>query len=169
MGGHHKVPMAELRSEFEKMNFKDVATILNSGNILFEASENNLEAKISERLERVFGFPVPTLVRDFEMIVDVSNDSPFEHIEVTKDIRLYVSFLKNDTGTKLSLPWKSEDSPYEIIEKRNTMIFSVLNLSLSKTPHAMEALEKQYGKEITTRNWNTIEKILKKAKALQWL
>lgn len=169
MGGHHKVPMAELRSEFEKMNFKNIATILNSGNILFEAPENDLEAKISERLETVFGFPVPTLLRDFEMIVNVSNDNPFEHIAVTKDIRLYISFLKKDVGSKLTLPWKSKDGSYKIIEKRETMILSVLDLSKSNTPKAMEALEKNYGKEITTRNWNTIGKILKKAKALHWL
>ncbi|MGB7392865.1 MAG: DUF1697 domain-containing protein [Pricia sp.] len=169
VGGHHKVPMAELRSELEKMDFKNVATILNSGNILFEATGNKLEEKISKRLETVFGFPVPTLVRNFETIAGISDNNPFAPIEVSKDIRFYVSFLKNDTNPELALPWKSGDGSYEIIEKRNSTVFSVLDLSVSKTPKAMEALEKLYGKDITTRNWNTIARILKKAKALHWL
>ena len=169
VGGHHKVPMAELRTELERMNFKNIGTILNSGNILFETSENNLEDKISERLETIFGFPVPTIVRDFEIIVNAADNSPFEHIAITKDIRFYVSFLKNNTSSGPTLPWISEDFSFKIIEKRNKMIFSILNISQSKTPKAMEALERRYGKELTTRNWNTIERILKKANALKWV
>ena len=44
-------------------------------------------------------------------------------------------------------------------------MFSVLDLSEAKTTKAMEVLEKFYGKDITTRNWNTIERIAKKAAA----
>ncbi|MGY8913954.1 MAG: DUF1697 domain-containing protein, partial [Flavobacteriales bacterium] len=36
VGGHHKVPMAVLKTEFEKLGFKNIVTLLNSGNILFE-------------------------------------------------------------------------------------------------------------------------------------
>lgn len=35
VSGHHKVPMADLRKEMEKLNFEKVITILNSGNIIF--------------------------------------------------------------------------------------------------------------------------------------
>ncbi|WP_424372794.1 DUF1697 domain-containing protein, partial [Muriicola sp.] len=31
VGGHHKVPMANLRRELEAMSFKKVTTLLNSG------------------------------------------------------------------------------------------------------------------------------------------
>ena len=80
----------------------------------------------------------------------------------TKDIRLYVSFLKNNLEADLKLPWTSPDNSYKIIEKRNLTIISVLDLSISKSPKAMELMEHYYGKEITTRNWNTIERIGKK-------
>jgi len=36
VGGHHKVPMADLRKELEKLGFENVMTLLNSGNIIFE-------------------------------------------------------------------------------------------------------------------------------------
>ena len=163
IGRHHKLPMAELKSEFEKLGFTNISTILNSGNVLFEANEIISEDEISNRLESVFGFPVPTLIRRFDTIMDIFNENPFENVEVTKDTRLYVSFLKNEVNTQCTLPWKSEDGSFQILKEVDKSVLSVIDLSLSNTPKAMEVLEKHYGKDITTRNWNTIERIMKKA------
>ena len=42
------------------------------------------------------------------------------------------------------------------------MVCSVLRLSADKgTVDLMGALEKEFGKKITTRNWNTVLKIIK--------
>ena len=157
--------MADLRTELKKINLENVTTLLNSGNVIFESEEDNLENKISDHLEKVFGFPVPVVIRKYGTIAGMLDDNPFEGIEITKDIRLYVSFLKQDVSAELKLPWKSPDKSYEIIGKTDKTLFSVLDLSVSKTPKGMDALEKYYGKEITTRNWNTIVRITKKAGA----
>ncbi len=124
----------------------------------------NLEKMISEHLEKSFGFPIPTVIRESEVICELLSNNPFKDVKLTKDIRLYVSFLRKVDTTKLKLPWKSSDNSYEIIGKRDKTILSVLDLSVSKTPKAMEALEKYFGKDITTRNWNTIERIGKNLK-----
>jgi uncharacterized protein (DUF1697 family) len=161
VGGHHKVPMADLQSELRKINLKNIITLLNSGNVLFESNENDLENKISTHLEKVFGFQIPTIIRRAEMIIEMLNNNPFKDIEITQDIRLYVSFLKNESSDELTLPWKSADNSYEIIGITDNTIFSVLDVSISKTPEAMATLTKYFGKEITTRNWNTISRIRK--------
>ncbi len=162
VGGHHKVPMAHLREELEKINIKNVTTLLNTGNIIFESNDNNLENKIAEQLEKAFGFSIPTIVRKVEVINRMLIENPFKDIKITNDIRLYVSFLKQEANVDLPLPWKSTDNAFEIIKKTDKTIFSVLDLSVTKTPKAMNALENYYGKEITTRNWKTIERIGKK-------
>lgn len=157
--------MADLRNEFEKLRFENIETLLNSGNILFSALNEtieNLESKISEHIERIFGFPIPTIVRKYEMIHSLLEKNPFKDIIVTKDTRLYVSFLRKDINLDLQIPWVSEDNSYRIIGKAENNIFSVLDLSFSKTSAAMGILEKQFGKDITTRNWNTIERIGRK-------
>jgi len=162
VGGHHKVPMVELREEMETLNFEKVETLLNSGNIIFEAITDdleNLEKTISEHLEKTFGFPIPTILRKSEMIYGLLSNNPFKDIILTKDIRLYVSFLRKDIQPNLQIPWSSEDNAYKIIEKRDQTILSILDLSVSKTPKAMGALERFYGADITTRNWNTIKRI----------
>lgn len=165
VGGHHKVPMPELRLGLEKLNFKNVVTFLNSGNILFETTQSDLENKISAFLEKRFGFPVPVMIRKAETIVNLVKKDPFKHLEVTKENRLYVTFLRKEADSEVSLPWKSLDNSFSIIGKEENIVFSVLDLSEAKTTKGMEVLEKFYGKDITTRNWNTVERIAKKVAA----
>lgn len=168
VGGHHKVPMADLRKAMGKLSFENVVTLLNSGNIIFEASAKDLkilEKNIAEELEKTFGFSIPTIIRKAEMMEQLLANNPFEKITITKEIRLYVSFLQTVTEAHLTLPWKSEDGSFEILDTiNNDTILSVLDLSKSKTPKAMKILEQHYGKDITTRNWNTILRIGKKLK-----
>ncbi len=144
VGGHHKVPMAELSTEMERMGLKKIKTILNSGNIIFAGTpkeESRLEADIALQ------------------ILALTAANPFENIEVTRDLRLYVSFLKEIPENKLTLPWISEDKSFRIVDIREKEICSVLDVSVTKTPKGMEMLEEFFGGDITTRNWNTINRI----------
>ena len=140
--------------KWRKMTFKNVQTLLNSGNIIFSAKSDDIESlekTISNHLETVFGFPIPTLLRPANIILDLLNQDPFKGIHITKDIRLYVSFLSTPPETELNLPWISNDQSFKILSKDKKTIISVLDLSISKTPKAMNALEKFYGK----RYYNT--------------
>lgn len=165
VGGHHKVPMADLRSELESLDFHNVVTLLNTGNIIFDTQEKDLiglQKKIAAHLEQVFGFRIPTLLKTAEMTLDLLKREPFSQIQLTKETRLYVSFLWNDPTLELDLPWTNMDGSYSILELYDNTIISVLDLAITGTPKGMESLEKRFGKEMTTRNWNTILKIEKK-------
>lgn len=162
VGGHHKVPMADLKKELHELGFENVVTLLNSGNIIFESDAEpiqKLEKQIATQLEEAFGFPIPTIIRKAETILELLNYNPFEDEILTKDIRFYVSFLQEVTEIDLQLPWSTDDKAFKIIHIKDKTICSILDLSISKTPKAMGALEKFYGKDITTRNWNTIKRM----------
>ena len=162
VGGHHKVPMAELRAALETLKCQNIVTLLNSGNIIFDAvieDIRQLEADISSHVQQIFGFPIPTILRNSDTIVRFTEHDPFKDLELTKDRRFYISFLQNDPQINLKLPWKSEDQSFKIIEIRDAAILSLLDLSIGKTPVAMRDLERIFGKNLTTRNWNTIKRI----------
>ena len=163
VGGNHKVPMEQLKIEMTKLGYKDVVTILNSGNVVFKApiaKEHIIELAISSHLEKVFGFKIPTLIRSNEVISSLLLNDPFKGIAVTKDVRLYVSFLKDPAQTIITLPHISADSSFKIISVEEKVVCSVLDLSLNSSPKAMDALEILFGKNITTRNWNTVVKVM---------
>ena len=165
VGGHHKVPMAELRKQLDKLGYENIRTLLNSGNIIFDAPPDkpeDLEVRISTHLEKYFGFSIPTMVRSQSNILELFHRQPFSDVTVTKEIRRYISFLRKNNSTELDIPWSSDDGSYQIKDRISDCVLSVLDLAVSKTPKAMSALERIYGKDITTRNWNTIERIVKK-------
>ncbi len=162
VGGHHKVPMITLKEELKKIGFNNILTLLNSGNVIFE-SENTviqeIEEMISTHLEQFFGFKIPVLVRKGSDIVNLVKQQPFSEINITKDTRLYITFLKENNTKSIVTPWASEDQSFQIVGLENNMVYSVLDLSKTKTPKGMEVLEKLFSKEITTRNWNTVVKL----------
>lgn len=162
VGGHHKVPMAELKLLLSNLGCENVNTILNSGNIVFETKKKDivaLERMIETTLNENFGFPVPAILIPHEQINELVYEDPFATIEIHKNIRLYVSFLKEKSTNKLKLPYISKDNTSKIIGVKNKIIISVLDITTINTPKGMEDLEKLFGKNITTRNWNTIQKI----------
>jgi uncharacterized protein (DUF1697 family) len=166
VGGNKKVPMADLKSLLESMGYMQVKTLLNSGNVVFDSTggdQNNLAAKLSTAIERKFGFQVLVIVQAAQAINSLIELNPFSQLEVHKDIRLYVTFLSNQTITgkmpEPDYPWSSPENSFTILEKKEDAVFSVLDVSKIKTPDAMMVLEKIYSKDITTRNWKTVEKI----------
>jgi len=168
VGGNKKVPMAELKKVLEKSGLINVKTLLASGNVVFsqrdgfpESNSNilQLQTLIPSIIEKEFGFPVPALLRTHKEIEKIIELNPFKEIKVTPQIRLYVTFLSENSKDKSSITYISPDKSFKIISSFDRTVFSVLDLSISNTPEAMNMLEKIYGKNITTRNWNTILKI----------
>lgn len=76
VGGNKMIKMAELRECLEVAGFENVQTYIQSGNIIFESSENDRD-KITETIEKTitkdFGHAVPAVVLsqdELEVIVD---------------------------------------------------------------------------------------------------
>lgn len=162
IGPHKKVPMARVKELFAEFGATDISTLLNSGNVVFTKNarnEHDLEHLIEHMMEREFGFLVPTIVRSRDEVQKMINAKPFAGIEVTKDIRLYATLLQKETPPPIALPYTSDDTSYRILAADNAVVYSVLDVSKTGTTEVMNVLEKEWGKEVTTRNWNTVEKV----------
>lgn len=66
VGGHHPVPMAELRATLAGLGLGAPQTLLASGNAVFESALTPaaLQTLLEQAFAQRFGFPIPTLVRD---------------------------------------------------------------------------------------------------------
>jgi uncharacterized protein (DUF1697 family) len=165
VGGQKTIKMEELKKTFEAMGFANVKTLLASGNVLFDApmtSKNTLATEIEETLEKTFGHEIGVLIRTIESLQKLADDNPFADVKVTPQTRLYVTFLSENSKSDLTIPYKSPDGNFRILQASSGEVCSVLTLSPNtRTVDLMSILEKEYGKRVTTRNWNTIERILK--------
>jgi uncharacterized protein (DUF1697 family) len=110
-------------------------------------------------MKEEFGFEVPTIVRSKKQIEKIIEATPFSGVKITKDTRLYVTLIRQEVVPPLIVPWNSEDGAFSILSANQTEIASVLDVAKTGTTEAMKILEQKWGHDITTRNWNTIEKV----------
>jgi uncharacterized protein (DUF1697 family) len=161
VGGNHKVPMAELKTFFEDMGFTDISTLLNTGNIIFTAKTDKSEAvrvQIESCLSELYKFKIPVLIRTEKQIKNIVDSNPFDTVLLSKAIKLYVTFVQH-IANQIDLPYQSKDSSFQILKINDNAIFSFVDTSISQSTDAMLFLEKTFGKNCTTRNWNTLVKI----------
>jgi uncharacterized protein (DUF1697 family) len=166
MGGHAPIKMADLKAAFERMGFQDVRTVLASGNVLFKsrhAEEKALTVEIEVGLNEAFKRDIGVLLRTRDHLERLRSSEPFRGIGVTPGIRLYVTFLSEKAKKPvLKVPYAAPGKEFRILNATATEVFLVVDLERGMgTPEAMAMLEKEFGSNLTTRNWNTVLKILK--------
>src|SRR5215831_18318368 len=96
VGGNKLIKMEDLKKYFDALGFKNVKTILASGNVLFESTNDNEDAlakKISDKLKSEQGHDVGIQIRSIDEIQKLANRNPFKKIKVTPESRLYITFL----------------------------------------------------------------------------
>jgi uncharacterized protein (DUF1697 family) len=96
--GGRIVKMDRLRALFEEMGYRNVETLIASGNVLFDSTARTsapIEKKIEQHLFEALGYDVETFVRTPAELAAVSALEPFsDSVEHSKATALYVGFVK---------------------------------------------------------------------------
>jgi uncharacterized protein (DUF1697 family) len=162
--GQKPVKMDELKKAFESLGFKYVKTLLASGNVVFESPNSStsvLTKTIEEKLKKKFGHEIVVLVRTIRELQRLAKMNPFNGIKMTPQTRLYVTFLSEKPKGDLKIPYQAPDKSLKLLRATGSEVFSVVTLSPNTgTTDLMGFLDKSFGRKITTRNWNTIRRIL---------
>ena len=154
----------KLRGVFEELGFANVKTVVSSGNVVFESpsrSVRKLEDRIEEALPKELGFKSTTIIRNQKQLQQLVDKNPFKSREHSQKSSLNVTFLKKKRKVNIKFPYEIDNRDYTLLGMYDGAICSVIDLTSAKTPDLMLWLEKKFGKEITTRTWKTVERILK--------
>ena len=158
------VKMTDAKVLFEGLGFKNIITVLASGNILFESEKGTLESltrKIESGLRKKYKREITVMLRTMDEIRAMERSRPFKGIESKSTTRFYVTFMY-EPSRGVRIP--DMDPNFRILRIKDMDAFSVLEVSDEiGTVDAMTKLSKIFGPKITMRNWNTITKILKAA------
>ncbi|MBX3101143.1 MAG: DUF1697 domain-containing protein [Bacteroidetes bacterium] len=158
VGGNKKVPMPQLKKVMQDLGYAEVKTLLATGNIVFDA-ENASADHLAAELEKAFGFAIPTILLTHRQLQELVDSRPFASVTVTDRMHLYVTFLPKPTPAPFALPYLSEDGSLQILQVTDEAVLSVLDLTIAGTVDAYLVWEKAFGKQITTRNYNTVVKL----------
>jgi len=161
VGGNSLIKMVELKLAFEKSGYTNVVTYINSGNVIFESDEKDLE-KITKKLEKnlseEFSMPLRVVVRSQKELQEVAEDIPVEWKK--EDVRKYVAFVKEPIQSDEAIKEFELKEGVDSVKQGNHVIYMTTKLEgLTKTRFTKLAGKKIY-KDITIRNFNTVEKIL---------
>ncbi len=163
VGGHKIIKMPELARLFGSFGLNNVKTYIASGNVLFETSETDpdiVTRTIEEGLRNALQYEIKVILRTMSELAELVSSDPFKDVPQPENVRLYVTFLAEDSNSALKLPYESPRGEFQLLKKTNREVFSVVFLSqISRSVDGMTFIEKEFGKASTTRNWNTVKKI----------
>lgn len=78
VGGNHRVPMAELRTQLEQAGFTNVVSYINSGNLLFtsDVPANDVETAVERVLIQEYEWLIPFTVLSQAEVADLISAAP---------------------------------------------------------------------------------------------
>jgi uncharacterized protein (DUF1697 family) len=151
--------MPELKRCFEAAGFADVKTVLSSGNVVFSAraaSQSALENKAEAALMKGLGRSFPVIVRSFEDLHAILASHPYDRFRLAKGSKRIVTFLRSAPKAKLSLPIEVDGA--RILRVKDAEVFTAYVPS-ARGAVFMTLIEKTFGKDVTTRTWDTVQKV----------
>ena len=164
VGGKKLIKMENLRRAVESLGLKNVRTFIASGNVLFETSQTNREAlrkKIEKKLLTAFGHDVPVVLQTIEELKDLLRVGPFKKITPSPAVMMCVTLLAADPKSGPKLPHKSAIENLEVLAIKNRAAFILCRRKkngMFSFPNNF--FEKEFGVTATTRQWNTIKRIV---------
>jgi uncharacterized protein (DUF1697 family) len=160
VGTAKRLAMADLRRIVTSLGFGDVATLLNSGNVVFTASPatgRTAAARIERAIEQECGFTSRVTVLTAAEWSDIVRDNPLLSVG-DHPSRLMVSVLADaaDMG-RLDALQATSWAP-EALAFGTRVIYSWYPNGIAHSPLGA-AIAKRLGDAVTTRNWGTTLKL----------
>lgn len=163
--GDSRMTNDKLRGVFEALGFTDVQSVISSGNIIFTSDIGDtakLESTIEAAWPKMLGFERSVIVKSEQQLRALVATGMFAGMTHSESSYLLITFFKRPTTVDFELPYQPPGKTYRLVACAENTLCSVTNNTLVKTSDLMTWLEKQFGKEITSRTPLTIERILKK-------
>ena len=121
--------------------------------------QRKAEAAMTKRLGRTF----VTIVRPIEALEHMLETDPYKKFKLDPRAKRDVTFLRERPKQRLTLPVVLEDA--RILAMTDGEVFSTHIPNSPKGPVFMQLIEQTLGKDVTTRTWETVTKVVRRARA----
>ena len=162
--GRRNIKMDNLRMVLLEAGFNDPQTVLASGNIVFSSDLPPVPQNIEQILLKEFGFAIGVVVRSVPDLQNLVANDPFGKCPEDKSQKFYLTLSEQNILDVLS-GVENVPGDFEIIRRNEREFFTIAHRQPNgRFGAGMDKLERLFKNQvITTRNWNTIGRILKKA------
>ncbi len=160
VGGHRKILMADLRMLLENLNLKNVKTYIQSGNVSFQSSNDNIksiENTIKDQILKQYGFEVPVLVKTHSELKSILNNCPFTN---NKKVNSYFMLLLTSPKEELIKEISLIKYPNEEFYITKNCIYFYCSTGYGRTKFNSNFFEKKLNVVATARNYKTMVKLI---------
>ncbi len=165
LGGSNRLSMKELAALFVEAGCREVVTYVQSGNVVFQASDmvaERIAAQITEAIAARFGLHVPIVTRTVTEMARVVQGNPFLR-EGADPAALHVIFLASAPSDAQAGSLDPHRSPPDRFALHGREIYLHCPNGLARTRLTNDYFDRRLGTISTTRNWRTVLKLLELA------
>ncbi len=162
VGGKNLIKMPDLKACFEKMNFNNVITYIQSGNVIFTSTEYDIQ-KLTQKIEKVlsetFSYKSKIVLLTSVQVSTIVNEAPKGFGTAPEEYKYDVLFLRDSIkATEAMKNFRTREGVDSIHEGPDVIYFSRL-ISRAGQSYLSEIISLPIYKEMTIRNWNTTFKL----------
>ena len=156
LGGTNKLPMRDLEGLFGSLGHEQVATYIQSGNVVFRSAGSDAKrvaAAIESAVAEQFGLDVRVFLRTHAELEAVRSGCPY-------DDAVHVVFLDrapSSADVKALDPNRSPGDSFDVVGPE---IYLNLPTGAGRTKLTLNWFERRLGIAGTQRNWNTLLKLI---------
>jgi uncharacterized protein (DUF1697 family) len=162
VGGNSIIKMADLKQVIEKTGFTSLRTYIQSGNIIFDSSDsniNNIVAKLQEALLKNFNFNSGIIVKTYAQLSNIISEVP-EDWKTRHDLRCYIVFIREPVSAQDVLSEVELKGGVDFLKAGDGVLYMSTLLSGLTRSRFTRLIQKKVYKDITIRNYNTAQKLL---------
>ena len=163
VGGSNLIRMPALKVCFEAQGFRDVATFIQSGNVLFRAGRSNqhaLTGKIEKALSKTFGYPARVVVRSVEQMKTIVEGAPQGFGARPTAYRYDVIFLKHPLTADEAMRAMTPRPGVDRVVAGNGVLYCSRLISKAAQSGLTRVVGTPAYQNMTIRNWNTTGKLI---------
>jgi uncharacterized protein (DUF1697 family) len=163
VGGHNLVTMSDLRAMLGDLGYAKGQSLLQSGNLVFEASgrrsTSRLEAELERATEDRLGVTTDYFVRSAEEWGEIVAANPFV-AEAREEPRFVNLIALKDAPSRVRAQALGAAIPgREVVKVVGRQAFALYPDGVGKSKLTPGLIEKHLGTRATGRNWNTVLKL----------
>jgi uncharacterized protein (DUF1697 family) len=158
LGPSNKISMPSLRAMAEDLGYTDVATYINSGNLIISSTKKatTVEREISDAIKKTFGRPIDVTVRTSAQLKKILAENPYPDGNPSQ---VTVAFLTKTPAADAQDKVAAVAADYEPFTFAGQQVYVHYTQGLGKSKLA-EKFSAIIGVSSTVRNIRTVEKAL---------
>jgi uncharacterized protein (DUF1697 family) len=163
VGGKNIIKMADLRSCFEAEGFRDVASYIQSGNVVFRSPStalSTLTKRIEKMLAAAFDYEASVVMRSRKQMQAVVSDAPAGFGEQPETYRYDVIFLKAPLTSTAAMEGVPARPGVDESWTGSGVLYFSRRIDQASRSYLSRLASMPVYQRVTVRNWNTTTRLL---------